>query len=57
MESKRKRKISVESDDGDEVTTKLPKTTSKKIDEKLGKFMWFGLILSATYQLTKQIQS
>lgn len=32
-----KRKVSVKSDDGDEVTAKLPKTTSSDVDQKLGK--------------------
>lgn len=31
-----KRKVSVKSDDGDEVTAKLPKTTSADVDKKLG---------------------
>lgn len=33
----KKRKVSVKSDDGDEVTAKLPKTTSNDVDMKLGK--------------------
>lgn len=37
MESKRKRKVSVQSDEEDEVSNKLPKTTAKMIDKKLGK--------------------
>lgn len=38
MESKRKRKISAKSvEDEDEINSKLSKTTSKEIDEKLGK--------------------
>lgn len=32
-----KRKVSVKNDDDDEVTAKLPKTTSKDVDKKLGK--------------------
>lgn len=37
MESKRKRKVSVKSDEDDGVATKLSKTNSKEIDKKLGK--------------------
>lgn len=37
MESKRKRKISVKSDEDEEVIGKVPKTNSKGIDKKLGK--------------------
>lgn len=36
METKRKRKISVKSDEDEEITSKLPKTNSKSIDKKLG---------------------
>lgn len=36
METKRKRKISVKSDEDEEFTSKLPKTNSKSIDKKLG---------------------
>lgn len=38
MESKRKRKVSVKSNEEDEISTKLAKTTSKNIDRKLGNF-------------------
>lgn len=37
MESKRKRKVSIKSDDDEEISKKLSKTTSKGIDKKLGK--------------------
>lgn len=37
MESKRKRKVSVKSDEEDEVSIKQAKKTSKNIDKKLGK--------------------